>query len=365
MSGDKEWFENKDNLEVLDVPTDQQSEETKKKIEDVVVKSKNGFLNWDEMMLLPQEENNYLIDKFLWEGQVAMILAKEKVGKSILSKQMICSLTSGHALFDEYDVARKCNVCYIQLEGDRGETKSRFKSMMGGVEVGKENFYWRFYDKLFLDKDEDTARLIMEIGLLGVKIDVIFIDPVYMACSGSLSQDEPVRRMIGNIRKIQETFNCSVMLVHHEHRPTKNQDGKYIEEGDNAIMGSFAFKAFVSHVIRVTKPQKDSPVRMLTCDTQRNGGVETNVKITLIDNPLMYKKQAPDMPRGMAETIYRFIKSHKNGASVKDFHETNQTPLSTVNKAFVALNKSGYIMKNGKRKGRGEVLYVVVKGKDL
>ena len=166
MGGDREFFESNpilcdilraSNAEI-DLSIEQQDRE-----KELLEKSKSGFLTWDEMMALPHEENNYLIDKFLWEGQVAMILAKEKVGKSILSKQMICALTSGDPLFQEYDVSRKCTVCYIQLEGDRGETKSRFKSMAEGVPVGTENFYWRFFDRLSLDKDEDANNLIEEI----------------------------------------------------------------------------------------------------------------------------------------------------------------------------------------------------------
>lgn len=362
MGGDKEFFENDPTLcdilrasnAEIDLSIEQQD-----RAKELLEKSKSGFLTWDEMMALPHEENNYLIDKFLWEGQVAMILAKEKVGKSILSKQMICALTSGDPLFQEYDVSRKCTVCYIQLEGDRGETKSRFKSMAEGVPVGTENFYWRFFDRLSLDKDEDANNLIEEIRNLPKYPDVVFIDPVYMACSGSLSSDEVVRKMIGNIRRLQETFNCSVILVHHEHRPPKDQNGKYIDEGDNAIMGSFAFKAFVSHVIRVTK--KHDGTRVLKCDTQRNGGVESEIRLTLQENPLMYKKQTENMPNGMAETVLDYIKKHKEGVSVVEFVSKHKSCRSTVDRAFVALRASKLIKKHGKRHGR-EVVYVATGG---
>jgi hypothetical protein len=235
--------------------------------------------------------------------------------------------------------------------------------MTQAIPVGKERFFWRFYDKLHLDTVPDTEKLLTEMRGLNTQIDVVFIDPVYMACSGSLSQDEPVRNMIGNLRRIQEEFNCAVILVHHEHRATKDRDGKYIEEGDNAIMGSFAFKAFVSHVIRVTKDK--TGLRKLSCDTQRNGGVETDVRLTLHENPLMYKKHSPDMPKGLAETLYKFIKSHKLGASAKDFQDSHQTPHSTVNKAIISLRKLGYIEKSGAKKGKGEVIYIAIKVKDM
>lgn len=363
MLNDQEWFSQSQNIQAIAEVLDPVAEEQKLKDRELLKKSKEAFLTWDEMMSLPLESNNYLIDRFLWHGQVAMILAKEKVGKSILSKQMICALTSGEALFDEYDVARPCNICYLQLEGDRGETKDRFQSMAQGVAVGKDRFFWRFYDKLHLDTVPDTEKLLTEIRSIGKQIDVIFIDPVYMACSGSLSQDEPVRNMIANVRRVQEEFDCAVILVHHEHRPSKDQNGKEVQEGDNAIMGSFAFKAFVSHVIRVTMDR--SGLRKLTCDTQRNGGVESEVKLTLHENPLMYKKHSPDMPKGLAETLYRFIKSHKGGASAKDFQDSHQTPHSTVSKAIISLRKSGHIEKSGLRKGKGEVIYTAVKGKDM
>ena len=352
--GDKEFFENNPDLQhILDTEINLYDEGRA-----ILEKSKKGFLTWHEMMKLPHEENNYLIDKFLWEGQVCMLLAKEKVGKSLLSKQMICALTSGDALFDEYDVSKKNVVCYLQLEGDRGETKSRFTSMSNGLNVGKENFYWRFYDRLCLDKDKDCDGLVNEISRLHRNPDVIFIDPVYMACSGSLSNDEVVRKMIGNIRRIQDVFGCAVVLVHHEHRQAKTTEGKHIDEGDNAIMGSFAFKAFVSHVIRVTlKGTPPNVTRILKCDTQRNGGVESKVELILNENPLMYKKKVGPIPKGMAETIYRYIKKQKKGASAKDFIDAHGANDSTVNRAVAVLRNNGHIRRQG-RKGRGEVVYV-------
>jgi len=351
---DKQWFEENQAL-LNDVIAPEEV--------DILQKSKTGFLTWDEMMKMPHEENNYLIDKFLWEGQVCMLLAKEKVGKSILSKQMICSLTSGKALFNEYDVARPCKVCYLQLEGDRGETKSRFTSMSKGLPVGAENFYWRFYDRLMLDKDTETDKLIAEIVDHEINPDVLFIDPIYMALSGSLSDDKVVREMIGNIRRLQSRFDCAIVLVHHEHRNPKNKDGKYIDEGDNAIMGSFAFKAFVSHVIRVTRPKKDDPTRILTCDTQRNAGVESRVSLTLQNDPLMYKKQVGTVPKGMADTVYRYIKKHDEGVSVVDFINTHQSCPSTVRQAFTALSNVGRIRKSG-RKGKGQVIWVSTNTKE-
>jgi len=358
---DQEWFEK--NQGSVDAVINPERVSAENRGKELLEKSKRGFLSWDEMMELPHEENNYLIDKFLWEGQVAMILAKEKVGKSILSKQMICALTSGQALFDEYDVARECTVCYLQLEGDRGETKSRFKSMAEGVDVGSSRFHWRFYDRLHLDKDKDADTLIEEIRSAEIKPDVIFMDPVYMACSGSLSNDEVVRSMIGNIRRIQEVFNCAVILVHHEHRAVKDKDGKHIEEGDNAIMGSFAFKAFVSHVIRVTlKGKPPNQTRVLKCDTQRNGAVAPNVELVLNENPLMYRKNVGAVPKGMGESLHKYIKRQKSGCSAIEFCNKYQTPRTTVDRAMTALRNSGHIVKCGKR-GR-EVLYKVTEKKE-
>jgi RecA-family ATPase len=353
---DKTWFEN--NQPSVPMSPEESVISEYDKGQAILQKSKSGYLTWNEMMGLPNEENNYLIDKFLWEGQVAMILAKEKVGKSILSKQMICALTSGESLFDEYDVAKKCTVCYIQLEGDRGETKSRFKSMSRGVGVGEDNFFWRFYDRLQLDKDADANTFIQEMVEARICPDVIFLDPVYMACSGSLSNDEVVRNMIGNIRRIQDVFNCAIVLVHHEHRGKKDQNGRDIDEGDNAIMGSFAFKAFVSHVMRITK--KPDGTRVLKCDTQRNGGVESEVKLTLHENPLMYKKQIGPVPKGLGETIYGYIRSKKDGASAVDFIEAHHSNASSVGRAITSLKQNGHIRKNGK-KGKGQIVWVITK----
>ena len=356
MASDKDFFEGDPTLQgILQDHEIELYDEAKA----LLKKSKDEFLTWHEMMKLPHEENNYLIDKFLWEGQVCMLLAKEKVGKSILSKQMICALTSGELFLDEYDVSKECVVCYLQLEGDRGETKTRFKSMSQGVKVGAENFFWRFYDRLKLNNDADADKLIQELYGLPKRPDVIFLDPVYMCIKGSLSNDDVVSDMIGNIRKIQEIFNCSIVLVHHEHKPVKNKDSKVIDEGDDAIMGSFAFKAFVSHVIRMIK--RPDGTRVLRCDTQRNGGVESEIKLTLNEEPLMFKKQKKKIPQGAGEEIYGFIKRRKEGASAQMVIESLGTPASTVRHCFGDLVKANKIRKSH-RGDRGQVFYVAMKG---
>ena len=56
-----------------------------------------------ELFELNDDPDNYLIEGLLWEHEHIMILAKEKVGKSILSLQMACALSCGESFLGEYE----------------------------------------------------------------------------------------------------------------------------------------------------------------------------------------------------------------------------------------------------------------------
>jgi len=105
-----------------------------------------AILNGHELISLPAEDNNYIIDKLLWENQIIVLMAEQKAGKSLLSLQMACALSCGEAFLDEFEVNKETRILYIQAEGDRYETINRLKNMTGkgGINWNPDNFYHMF-----------------------------------------------------------------------------------------------------------------------------------------------------------------------------------------------------------------------------
>jgi len=283
MPSDKDFFENNAILKQINNQIQTETtEEARDRLE------KKNILTFNELMSLPTQENNYLIENLLWERQVVILLAREKVGKSVLSKHMACSLSSGEPFLNTFHVKRPLRVLYIQLEGDMYETNDRLKRMKMGVKVNPDNFFFMFKPRIYLDIEVEMMRLCAEIDEMDVRPDVIFIDPLYTAIKGSISKDDVASSLIGNLRLMQQRYRCSMMLVHHAHKPIRHKEGFFIDEGDDAIMGSSYLKNFANHVILLTKDKHG--VRTMGCTTQRNGDVFKDIKLEMIQpEPLMFK----------------------------------------------------------------------------
>ena len=231
---------------------------------------------------------SFLIDKFIKEKDSVIVVGEEKSGKSILIFQLITALTSQHPFLDVYPVAKPCKVTYVQLEGELQDSQDRFNRMIGSADFEPTLFHMLFSPPLQLQTLLGITKLIEDIELVH-KPDVIIIDPIYFAMTGSLSDDETVRQFVGNIRILKDHFQCTIILVHHCHKIKTDQKGRVLTEGDNAIFGSVFFKAWADHtfLLRYDKP---SETRHLTCDTQRAGDIIKDLKLKLIQpNPLYFE----------------------------------------------------------------------------
>lgn len=302
--------------------------------------SSNGdIFSGKELMNIKDEPDNYLIDGLLWEHQNVVLLAKEKVGKSILSLQMACALSCGEALFGEYEIPEPMQVLYVQTESTRHETIERLRAMThaSGVAWDEDNFHLMHTPSLSLDKDEGIEWLVNKIEEKKIKPRVIFIDPLYMSMEGSLSDDLAARKASKNIRILNEHFDCCNVINHHEHRPVRNQQGSYMSEGDNSVMGSFVWKAFPNHIIRLVLSK--SGKRLLTCDTQRSSRVIKDMELELQHPlPLMYAKMGASDHPGFMDMSYKWLIKH-GPLTAKQLEEGTGLSSSSVRKSMSHLSK--------------------------
>lgn len=299
----------------------------------------NSILSGKELFNIEEEPDNYLIEGLLWESDNIMILAKEKVGKSIFSVQMACALTSGEAFLGEYEVPEPMQVLYIQTESTQHETIQRLRAMTheNGVQWEPNNFHLLATHSLYLDDDDCLNWLSLEISKKNIMPRVIFIDPLYMSMKGSLIDDQHCRAMSRNMRKLGEMFKACIVLVHHEHRARRNKDGNNISEGDDSVMGSFVWKAFPSHIIRIIL--RSDGLRSMSCSTQRSSRVVKDMRLELCQPlPLCYRINGTADHPNYVVTVLNHVKQ-KGQKCANDIHAETGLSLSAVKKSLSYLSK--------------------------
>jgi hypothetical protein len=288
------------------------------------------------------------------------------------------AMTCGDSFLNTFDVCHPLNVLYIQAEGDMSETKDRFVNATQEAGVNWNPDKWRHYFPAALALDQDLDKnsepvpggltdLINRINTDGFRPDVIVTDPLYMSMSGDLIDNKACRNFQRNIRKIKETFNCAVLIVHHEHRAKTDKFNNTIDEGDDAIFGSSMWKNFASHILKVTicnergnpiNPDKQGDIkyRKLTCATQRSGNVLKSALLQLCEDPLMVEMVGIKPSGSMVNNVLEFIQN-KDSVAACDVSKEMGIGESTARNCFGILKKENKI-KILSRKGK-KVLYCI------
>ena len=364
---DKTWFEQNETLkDIIEDKHIEQENRDRLLYESIVSKF---IMTGQDILDLPHEPNDYLIENFLWKDDVAFVVGKEKACKSIFTTQEAMAMTCGEPFLQSFEVAKKLKVLYVQAEGSLGDTKDRLTSSLkkDGLEWDASNWAHCFPPALALDTDEGYENFRNGVNLSGFTPEVVIIDPLYMAMEGDLIDNKAVRAFCRNVRKLKKEWLCSFIIVHHEHRPKTDQKGYKIEEGDNAIFGSSMLKNFASHVLRISiVNERGNPInedaeegdkyRKVVCSTQRNGNVVKKVMMRLNQNPLMF--EVVDKATGGTEQSVLLSLQNHGPSTYEMIAEYTGLKLGTIRNSVCRLRKKG-VIKNHHKEGIHVYLEVV------
>ena len=298
-----------------------------------------------EFMKLKLEKRKFLIDRFIKEKDSVILVGTEKSGKSLITKQMMCSLTSGHPFLDKHEVPNAVKVVYVQAEGELEDTQDRFKRMIKAIDFDPDMFMIKFTGPMALQDKNEAIKFREELREFNPSL--IVIDPVYFAFEGDLNDNSVVRKFTGNIRMIKEALNCAIMLVHHTHNIKYNNKGSAIVEGDDAIFGSKFFKAWADHILFFIYDKKND-VRILKCDTQRSNEIQRDSKLKLNEPNPLYFEEIDDNPT-REDRVIEALRKNPDGLTVPQLEEVTKTSIKTLYRSFKDLLSKGIISKTEKR----------------
>lgn len=311
--------------------------------------------------LLERETNvEALIDGFLWERDVVMLLGSEKSGKSIIGMQMLSALSAGGLFLGKYQ-AKKVPVLYLQCEGKKDETPLRLENMMKGVSLDKDYFIRMYKKFLPLDMDVYMHELSAEISKLPIKPKVMCLDCLYMAMSGDLNENEDVRRFIQKLSIILELHKMTCIIVHHA-KKEEYFEGKEVEKGDKCSYGSVFLRANVDHILFFNM-NKDK-TRTLSCSTQRSGKVAENETLVLVEpSPLMFQIQGAYT--GSEETVlWHCTKARVTKAELIKNLGYSESTIDRALKTLIYSNKINIVDELKSVHGSPQKVYGVLNGHD-
>ena len=300
------------------------------------------------------ETNQPIIDGVLWEGDVLMLLGSEKAGKSILGLQLAFCLTSGQPFLDKYAVPVPCSVLYIQTEGKPSEMVERMLAMRETLEIDDTRFYHLHQRFLPLDTEEMVVRLMQEIDKLSVPPKVIIVDSLYTSMLGDLNDNKSVRKLFTMLSPLLDRYKATLVLIHHETKEARADNGQIIERGDKGSYGSVFLRAWCSHILYLKK-HKDK-TRTLSCDTQRSGKVLEREELVLVEpHPLCFELAGEISPY-MHKVKAVLEQAPTGGFLIDDLLKLTGLSRTAVEKSLRCFEKDSVLGKNTSKPRRYWVL---------
>lgn len=300
----------------------------------------------NDLFILSEEKRQPLIQDFLYENDYVIIVAKDKIGKTILALQLACNLTSGTPFLNMLEVPKQRRVWYFAVEGHDEDIKRRLVNMTKKINIDKDMFKLICSTGLRLNTNEGVESIKQLIEENQNKLPkVIIIDPLYMAIRGSMRDDNVITEFTHVVKQFGEICDASVIIIHHARRQIRLKDGSLINSGDEEIFGSAFLKASVDHVFYMGKVENTGH-KFLKCDTQRSGNIIDSVELRLIEPSPLYFEFAEPSITGLEASVDELLVKYEGGLTVDKIARTLSTSKSSI---YNALHRVKNVIKTNTR----------------
>jgi len=139
-----------------------------------------------------------------------------------------------------FSVSKPMRSLYFAQEDSLADAKMRIDAMIqAGRAPTKDVFIYPKDPALTLSTPEGVER-ICEIANDFAPLDVLIFDPLRNCHTGDENDSAAVARILRSTACLQQTLNCSVILVHHERKPSRDSRAREDRTSPYALRGSTA-----------------------------------------------------------------------------------------------------------------------------
>ncbi len=190
----------------------------------------------------------WLVKPFLPRPSVTAWFGKPKSLKSLLVLDMCLHVAGGLAWLTNPQgqdgmTVNKARVVWVDLENGAVTFKRRMKAIANTLGLGKARGQMIAFSMPNpwpdLSQDENATSLIARLQELG-DIGILVIDHLGQAL-GAIDENSPlISQVMGNIRRVSESCNVAVVLIHHA-KKGQGKDGGALEDqlrGHGAILAN-------------------------------------------------------------------------------------------------------------------------------
>ncbi|MEZ4814313.1 MAG: AAA family ATPase [Bdellovibrionota bacterium] len=230
------------------------------------------------------DELGPLVEGLLDLGTLSLLVARPKVGKSLLSRTLVASIITGEPFLGKSVVSGR--VLYAPLEEHPIKVASHLRSL--GVSDQEENL------AILTGKAVSTSAAMSELetAIAHYKPALVVIDTLGRFCGiRDVNDYSQTTDAFSPLIAIAQSYNCHILIVHHLSKGSSSSDG---------ILGSTGIFGSVDSVIKLNKPPGNF-VQMST--TQRYRESEEGIALALDPDTLRFTRSQGDLPLSSTKLI--------------------------------------------------------------
>ncbi len=274
-----------------------------------------------------------------------MLFADPKAGKSIIAQQLASCIAGNHDFLGFTASPEANRVLYVAGEGDIEELQERGQAMGKLFTVPQDRLWYWPMPLAAMNVDKGFAQL-MEFAAI-VKPHLTIFDPIYALIIGSMVKDEPSGDFVRNMNKYQYLTGSAVLLLHHSHRPVKDEGGRFMEQGAESYFGSFVWKAWPRSFWMLQAEDNEHHYVKLSCAVQRSRKNRLGVtKMVMVEpDPLYFEPRDQNVGPTQA-IIMAQLRLHPN-QTTSDLVQTTSRGSTMVAEVLTGLASRGMVKGEG------------------
>ena len=252
------------------------------------------IITGEDLLTITEDESTPIIEGIVYPGDIVLIVAPQKHGKSLIVQHMTCNISQGNDFLDTFSVPNKNVVLYLATEGNETENKERFISMRDKLGIAEDDvFYVPAYFKLNQpDSHQQMRNILMDI--MPRHPTLVIIDSLYSSVKGSLTKDDVCQDIMDCVRNFAREvemvsgFRPGTIILHHMKKKQRDKDGKNIKQDGSDLYGSYTLGAAVNHIFTLEKHNSEHKHYMFKCVDQRSGKISESIRIKLYEPDPLY-----------------------------------------------------------------------------
>ena len=312
----------------------------------------------EELLKIEFPPQQWIIDRFLPEGGITMIVGEAGTLKSYISLYIAKILLLGEKLFGQFETHRQCKILLV----DKENKLPRIQRRMIGLNSPASPEMWIIQSpSTFILEDkqwvEYTKNFIKEKG-----IDVVIMDSFIDFFTGNENSSTDTAQAMNAIRSLSQT--AQYILLHHDSKPVPKLTRTAAQKtrGSSNIIAQvdtqFYFEKSTDNktiIIEQGKSRDSEPLPKFEVNiiSEAEKGVTDFVYKGEVKDEVSKVKEAEDFIMN-----YLGLSPYQSRQSIIDNAENNGITKSAVERAILVLKENKLL--NSKPEGRKKLYFILI-----